>query len=487
MVPKQPNILFILTDDHAAHAISAYGSLINRTPQIDRIAERGVRFENCFCTNAICTPARASILTGTFNHVNHVTTLTTHLDNRLPTFPGQLRKAGYQTAVYGKWHLGEEVGTLPNPGHFDDWAVFPGQGLYHNPDFIFPTADGGEIRSVTGYATDLVTDMALDFLERRDQTKPFCLLTWHKAPHRPWEPDEKHLPLFVGEEIPEPSTLMDDYSGRSPFAAAAHMRIGLDMNPSDVKCALNKNLPEEELRRWAYQRYIKDYLRVVASVDENVGRLLDTLESSGLAEDTIVIYSSDQGFFLGDHGWYDKRFMYEESLRMPLLVSYPKELTAGQVVEGIVTNVDIAPTLLRLCGCEDMPEMQGRDFTPLMVGKEPEDWPQSMYYRYWMNGSNHNVAAHYGIRTHTHKLIYFYNEGLDQPGSDGGLCGRIAADTHTLHGMQPAWELYDLINDPHELQNIYEDSGNGELVKELKRQLRNWQARIGDQAVQEVG
>ena len=483
MPPARPNILFILSDDHAAHAISAYGSRINHTPNIDRIAQRGMRFDNCFCTNAICTPARASILTGTHNHVNGVTTLETDLDNSIPTFAGQLKAHGYQTAIFGKWHLGEGKQHQPNPDHFDEWAVFPGQGLYHNPEVIFPD---GEKRSVPGYATDLITDFSLDFIEKRDSERPFCLFTWHKAPHRPWEPDEKHLSMFIGKNIPEPETLYDDYANRSAFAEAAHMRVGLDMNDSDLKAKPNKNLSEDELRRWAYQRYIKDYLRVVASVDDNVGRQLNDLEERGLLQNTIVIYSSDQGFFLGDHGWYDKRFMYEESLRMPFLISYPNVIAEGMTNDQIVTNVDFAPTLLSLCGASVPEEMQGKDFSPLLEGKRPDDWQQSMYYRYWMNGSNHNVAAHYGIRTHRYKLIYFYNDGLGQKGSDGGLCGRIQASEHTLYGMKPAWELFDLEKDPHELTNRYDDPNYVTVIEELKTELHAWQSRIGDHPVDEI-
>jgi arylsulfatase A-like enzyme len=488
--PRRPNLVFILCDDHAAHAISAYGSRINRTPHIDRIAARGFRFDHCYCTNSICTPSRASILTGTHNHTNGVTTLRTPLPNTQPTFPGLLRQAGYQTAIYGKWHLGEGPAHQPHPDHFDDWAIVPGQGLYHNPKFIFPGRDGSpsSTRTVPGYATDLITDFALDFLDRRDPDRPFCLLVHHKAPHRPWEPDDKHAGLYADEHIPEPPTLHDDYANRSPYAAAAHMRVGLDQNSHDLKCAINKDLPERELRSWAYQRYIKDYLRVVASIDDNTGRLLDHLQQSGQLDNTLVIYTSDQGFFLGDHGWYDKRFMYEDSLKMPFLLSLPARFPVSQKpVSPIVTNVDFAPTLLALCEVPVPAHMQGRDFSPLLRGETPPDWQTSMYYRYWMNGSTHNVAAHYGIRTHRHKLIYFYNDGLNQFGSDGGLDGRVQTDAHTLHGMPPAWELFDLDRDPCELVNVYSNPDYAEVVATLKAELRAWQTRIGDTPVAELG
>ena len=473
----RPNIVFIMSDDHASHAMSCYGSRINTTPNLDRIANEGMRLDNCFCTNGICTPSRAAILTGTYNHVNKVTTLATHLDNRMTTFPGLLRESGYQTAVFGKWHLG--MGPDHCPRDFDDWAVLPGQGLYHNPDFIFKDNDGGETRTVTGYVTDLITDFSLDWLKQRDPDKPFCLLYHHKAPHRSWEPDEKHAHMYLNEVIPEPETLYDDYSERAAAAKAATMRIGLDMNTQDIKRAINKKLPEMELRKWAYQHYIKDYLRVVASIDDNVGRVLDYLDEAGLSENTIVVYTSDQGFFLGDHGWYDKRFMYEESLRMPFVVRYPREIQAGSVSEDIVTNVDFAPLFLELAGV-DIPEaFQGRSFRRVLHGEAPLDWPEAMYYRYWMHAAHHNVAAHYGIRTKRYKLIYYYFDGCGQEGAIGatGSDARLAA----IHNREPEWELFDLEADPYELRNVYGKSEYADVVSELTERLHRLQAAIKDE------
>lgn len=456
MSRHRPNIIFIMTDDHAAHAMSCYGSRINRTPNLDRIADGGMRFDNCFCTNSICTPSRAAILSGTYNHVNGVTTLATKMNNRLATFPKLLRETGYQTAIFGKWHLG--TGPEHCPTGFDDWAVLPGQGLYHNPDFIFKGPGGGSRRTVKGYVTDIITDMCLEWLGKRDAERPFCLLYHHKAPHRSWEPDEKHAHLYLNEEIPEPETLFDDYGGgRAAASAAATMRVGVHMEREDVKSTINYGLPEMELRRWAYQRYIKDYLRVIASVDDNVGRLLDYLDQQGLAEDTIVIYTSDQGFFLGDHGWYDKRFMYEESLRMPFLFRYPREVRPGGSTEDILTNVDFAPTLLELSGVPVPGEFQGRSFLPLLREETPPDWQKAMYYRYWMNRAHHNVAAHYGVRTKRYKLIYYYYEGLGVPGTEQPI---ITPGTDTpvdVLGREPEWELFDLEKDPHELVNVYSD------------------------------
>ncbi len=469
MSKKPTNIIFIMSDDHASHAMSCYpvrdGSRINRTPNLDRIADGGMRFDNCFCTNSICTPSRAAILTGTYNHINQVTTLDTPMDNSLLTFPKILQENGFQTAIFGKWHLG--TGPSHCPTGFDDWAVLPGQGAYHNPEFIFPGPDGGTRRTVPGYATDIITDMCLDWLDKRDSERPFLLLCHHKAPHRPWYPDEKHAHLFLNEDVPEPDTLLDDYANRSSAARAAEMRVGVHMNSEDLKCEMPKNLSEDEMRKWAYQRYIKDYLRVVASIDDNVGRLLDYLDERHLSENTLVIYTSDQGFFLGDHGWYDKRFMYEQSLRMPFIMRCPSEIKPGSVNQDIVLNVDFAPLFLDLAGIPAPDEFQGRSFRPLLNGDTPDDWQQALYYRYWMHKAHHNVYAHYGIRTKKHKLIYYYSDALGQPG---------AID----ESYEPEWELFDLESDPYELNNIYSDPGSQSLIRELKDQLHSLQAQVRD-------
>ena len=462
---RQPNILFIMSDDHASHAMSCYGSRINTTPNLDRIADKGMRFDNCFCTNSICTPSRATILTGAYNHINGVTTLATPMDNRLQTFPKLLQGAGYRTAVFGKWHLGE--GPAHCPTGFDDWAVVPGQGFYHNPQFYFKGPDGGDLRTVKGYATDIITDLCLDWLDRRDRERPFCLLYHHKAPHRPWYSDEKHAGLYLNETIPEPDTLQDDYRNRAQAAALAEMRVGVHMTRTDLKCEMPVDLPENELRSWAYQRYIKDYLRVVASIDDNVGRVLDYLDDEGLADDTLVIYTSDQGFFLGDHGWYDKRFMYEESLRMPFILRYPREVKAGSVNRDIVLNADFAPLFLDLAGVPVPPEMQGRSFHPQLQGHTPPDWREGMYYRYWMHAGEHHVHAHYGIRTHGYKLICYYSDPCGQPGA--------VEDPHAVE-----WELFDLQDDPCEMCNVYGDPAYAGVVRELTDELYRLQAEVGD-------
>jgi len=462
MKDARPNILFIMSDDHAAHAMSCYGSRINSTPNLDRLAEGGVRFDNCFCTNSICGPSRAAILTGTYNHVNGMTTLATTLDNRLLTFPKLLRASGYQTAIVGKWHVGH--GPEHDPTGFDFWRVLPGQGLYHDPEMI--DADGKRVYK--GYVTDIITDVSLDWLKQRDRERPFCLLCHHKAPHRRWEPDEKHANMYDGVDIPEPETFDDDYSNRASAAAAALMRVDRDLNERDLKQPVPEGLTWEQERSWKYQRYIKDYLRVVASIDDNVGRLLDYLDEEGLAENTLVVYTSDQGFFLGDHGWYDKRFMYEESLRMPFVARFPAEAAPGSVNRDIILNVDFAPLFLDLAGVDKPDEFQGASFRPLLRGETPADWQDSLYYRYWMHKAHHNVYAHYGVRTLRYKLIYYYSDALGQAGA--------VDETH-----EPEWELFDLEKDPCELNNVYHDPAYADVVTELTDELHRLQERVGDE------
>lgn len=466
MAAKQPNILFIMSDDHASHAMGCYGSRLNQTPHLDRIAEGGMRFDNCFCTNSICTPSRATILTGTYSHVNGCTTLATPIDNRLLTFPKLLQTVGYRTAIFGKWHLGTEPQNCPTG--FDSWAVLPGQGLYHDPLFIEKASGGRRQRNVPGYATEIITDLCIDWLRRRDKSRPFCLLCHHKAPHRPWRPDEKHARMYEQTEIPVPETFDDDYANRACAAAAATMRIGLDMTPEDLKKPVPEGLSRNEQKLWKYQQYIKDYLRCVASIDDNVGRLLDELDGQKLTDETMVIYTSDQGMFLGDHGWYDKRFMYEESLRMPFIIRYPLEIKAGTVNKEMIVNADFAPTFLDFAGIDIPDEFQGRSFRSLLQGTTPQDWQQSMYYRYWMHLAHHHVYAHYGVRTHRYKLIYYYADWLGQPGSIDDP-------------RPPEWELFDLEKDPYELNNVYSIPAYAHVVTDLKDELHSLQTRLGDQ------
>lgn len=469
---QRPNILFIMSDDHAAHAISAYGSVINQTPHIDRIAQNGVRLDNCFCTNSICTPSRATILTGQYGHKSGVKTLADTLDNSRPVqLQKQLKEAGYKTAIFGKWHLGHGAqpdGTIATPAGFDDWQTLPGQGLYFDPVFHTPR---GDIK-YTGYVSEIITDISLDWLSKWNTERkagddaPFFACVHHKAPHREWEPGPKYQHLYEDVEIPVPDTFNDDYEGR-PAAEMAYMRVERDLNHKDLKEQPPLGLSAKELKHWKYQRYIKDYLRCVASVDESVGQLLDWLEENGQLENTIVIYTSDQGFFLGDHGWYDKRFIYEESLRMPFVMSYPAELKAGEARTEMLTNTDFAPTLLDYAGAPIPNAMQGESAREMLKGEAPDDWQTSLYYRYWMHLNHHNVVAHYGVRTQRYKLIYFYGMGL-------GVAG--ASEVRT----EPYWEFYDLETDEDELHNVYGNSNYADVQAELHAELDRLMAKFGD-------
>ncbi len=498
---KQPNIVFIMADDHAARAISCYGGGINQTPHLDRLAEEGMRFDHCYVTNSICTPSRAAILTGTYNHVNSVTTLDTPINNRQPNVAKHLRTGGYQTAIIGKWHLGE--GKDHAPTGFDFWSVLPGQGDYFDPTMI----EMGEQIEVPGYATDVITDKSLEWLEQRDPAKPFFLMCHHKAPHREWEPHPKNRKLYQ-DDIKVPETFDDDYKNRAKAAAEAKMRIKDDMtyadlglvqpeggsevgaratansarrkipNPEDVSGLrlIDKDTGEvftfssnEQLSHFKYQRYLKRYLRTIASIDESVGRVLDYLDENNLTSNTVVVYTSDQGFFLGEHGWFDKRFMYEESFQMPFLIRYPEEIDQGKVCKNVICNVDFAATFLDLAGLTVPNYMQGNNFRPLLNGTTPDNWPDVAYHRYWMHRDrDHNAYSHYGIRNRRYKLIYWYNEGYDLPGTNHG-------------GEDREWELFDCEKDPLELFNVYTDSGYRDVVIEMTAQLDKKMAEIGDE------
>lgn len=459
MQRRQPNIIYIMADDHASHAISAYGSRINKTPNIDRIAREGVRLTNCFCTNSICTPSRAAILTGQYSHRNGVYTLNDRLDPDRDHVAKQLQKAGYQTAMVGKWHLASD------PTGFDYWNILPGQGLYYDPVFI----EKGNKKTIPGYCTDIIGDLSLGWLRNRDKSKPFFLMSHHKAPHRAWQPGPKYKDMLADAKVPEPDNLYEHYENRPTSVVAMKMKVGEDMTPTDVKQPLPPDKKGDDLRRWAYQLYIKDYLRCVQSVDDNVGRILQFLDDEGLAKDTIIIYTSDQGFFLGDHGWFDKRMMYEESLRMPFVMRYPSAIRPGGVNNDITLNIDFAPTFLDYAGVKAPAEMQGASFRPNVEGHTPKGWRKSMYYRYWMhNSSDHHVPGHYGIRTDRYKLIYYYGKPL-------GMKGAQPPDT------EPAWELFDLKNDPREMKNLFEDPKYQKVVKELQSELQRLQREAGDQ------
>lgn len=485
LVAKQPNILFIFTDDHAVQSIGAYGSKINETPNIDRIAREGAVFRNSFCANSICGPSRACILTGKHSHVNGFLRNGNQFDGSQTTFPKLMQGAGYQTAVIGKWHL------RTDPTGFDYWEVLPGQGSYYNPDLI--QMDGNRKR-YTGYCTDIVTDLAVEWLKSgRDQDKPFVLMCQHKAPHRNWAPAARHFKMFE-QDVPEPETLFDDYEGRTALlkenemSIRSHFHWGHDMKfhgsnqfpdyfasratngeyrrmNEEQKAAWDAHyepenqafiakmrageLTDKEVIQWKYQRYIKDYLRCIAAVDESVGRLLDYLDESKLSNDTIVIYSSDQGFYLGEHGWYDKRWMYEESLKMPFIVRWPNVIPAGVESRALIQNIDYGPTFLEAAGAEVPDEMQGRSLVPVFKNEcnATSDWRDAIYYAYYENAAVHAVPLHDGVRTDRYKLIYFPRGGQ--------------------------WQLMDLERDPNELQSFHDDPAYAKVLAGLKKRYHD--------------
>lgn len=486
---SRPNILFLFSDDHASHAIGAYGSQINRTPNLDRIAASGALFRNNFCGNALCGPSRATILTGKHSHANGFMRNGNVFDGAQTTFVRLLHDVGYQTAIVGKWHLGSD------PQGFDWWCVLPGQGQYYNPDFL--RADG-KLR-IEGHVTNITTDLALQWLAQRDGARPFVLMCQYKAPHRNWMPAPEEFGLYRDGDVPEPATLFDDYAGRGPAAVtemevANHLWLHYDLlvAPTEQEAEhlagedrawpiLRKRMTEaqraawdaayagddaayraqpptgKERVRWQYQRYIKNYLRCVAGVDRNVGRLLDWLDDNPeVKANTVVVYSSDQGFFLGDHGWYDKRWIYEESLRMPLLVAWPGHTAPGREVTALTQNIDFAPTFLELA-CVAVPaEMQGRSLVPLLAGETPADWRDAVYYHYYESQATHNVAAHCGLRTSRYKLAHFYEPQWQR------------------------WELYDLASDPHELHDLAGDPAFAKVLVGLQQRLVELRAQYGD-------
>ncbi|CEF71861.1 unnamed protein product [Fusarium graminearum] len=511
MPSSPPNIVFIMADDHAAKSISCYGAGINSTPNLDRIANEGMRFDHCYVTNSICTPSRAAILCGTHNHVNGVMTLDSKINKRLPNVAKQLKSgpAAYQTAMVGKWHLGE--GEDHEPTGFDYWSVVPGQGEYWDPQFIEPS---GTTR-VPGYATDIITDKCIDWMEKRDKSRPFFLMCHHKAPHRSWEYDQKHKDLYK-DPVRLPDTFTDDYKNRANAAKVAKMKVAEDLTYTDLGIVQpegprsqtgekmidvwwwnDRKIPapddvtglrlicketaqvftfktKQELAEWKFQRYMQRYLRTIQSIDDNVGRMLDWLDKEGLAEDTIVVYTSDQGFFLGEHGWFDKRFMYEESFQMPFMIRYPREITPKSVCGDIICNVDFAPTFLDFANTRIPTYMQGVSFRSLVQGKTPSDWQQVAYHRYWMHRDViHEAYAHYGVRDQRYKLIYWYNEGFGLEGTREG-------------GQEREWELFDCQEDPLELFNCYKDPEYVDVVRRMTQMLEDKMAEIGDEPVHKL-
>lgn len=487
---KRPNIIFIMTDDHSYQTISAYDGRFIHTPNIDRIANEGFIFQNSFVSNSISAPSRAVMLTGKFSHMNGLTDNAIRFDSSQVTYPKLLQQAGYQTALIGKWHL------KSNPTGFNYWSILPDQGVYYNPDFI---GMNGETERKEGYVTNLITDFSIDWLKNRDRSKPFCLLVHHKAVHREWSPDTTHLHLFSRETFAVPSTFFDNYEGRmaaqqqemsisrnmdlvydlkladsgnriqSPLSGWLREGLLSRMNQTQLKAWNKHYLPiaEEFLKRklsgdslsvWKYQHYMQDYLRCVKSVDDNIGRLLNYLDESGLSDNTIIIYCSDQGFYMGEHGWFDKRFMYEQSLRTPLLIRLPGSNRQKGSITGMVQNIDYAPTILDYAGVEIPAEMQGMSLRPLLEGSKPLLWRDAIYYHYYEYPGIHAVKRHYGIRTSKYKLIHFYND-ID------------------------CWELYDLENDPDEIHNLINDKNYSQLTDELKRQLKQLQTRYKDGSI----
>jgi arylsulfatase A-like enzyme len=487
-VAKRPNIIYIMTDDHGYQAISAYNGALNQTPNIDRIADEGVLFNRGFVTNSICAPSRAVMLTGKFSHINGHIDNTMVFDGSQETFPKLLQKAGYETAMIGKWHLESD------PTGFDYWNILPNQGDYYNPDFI----EMGKKSRVEGYVTNLITDFSLNWLKNRDTEKPFCLLLHHKAPHRCWMPDTAYLDMYNDVKFPLPDNFYDEYEGREAAASQRmHMKNFCPVNDlkmydkegeiqgplrkyfknqidrlnPDQRAAWDKayqkeidyykkaHLEGKELLEWNYQRYLEDYLRCIASVDDNIGRVLDYLDESGLAENTLVVYTSDQGFYLGEHGWFDKRFMYEESFRTPLMMRLPSILKKGKI-DQLVQNIDFAPTFLDLAGVEIPEAIQGESLVPLLKG-ETENWRKAIYYHYYEYPGPHSVKRHYGIRTDRYKLIHFYND-INQ------------------------WELYDLQEDPGEVNNLYGQKGYEEITQSLFNQLIQLQIQYNDTTAVDV-
>jgi len=487
-----PNIIFIMTDDHAYQALSAYDSTLISTPNLDELASEGQLFNRAYVTNSISAPSRATILTGKFGHKNGVINNLAAFDTAQQTYPKILQKTGYQTAMIGKWHLKSK------PTGFDYWRVLKGQGFYYHPEFRTPD---GMVKK-QGYTTDVITDMAISWLdEKRDSTKPFMMMYQHKAPHREWKPAMRHLRFKKDEAIPEPATLFDDYENRGTAAKEAEMLISKHMaltsdnkiRPEIVrelgyeefydwyyrvyKDQYNRMTPEEQqkwdevygpinrefkrkhlqgkaLTKWKYQRYMEDYLASVKAVDENVGRLMDYLDEEGLADNTLVIYTSDQGFFLGEHGWFDKRFMYEESFRTPLIIRWPGHIKPGSVSNDLVQNLDFAETMLDAAGATIPKDMQGRSLLPLFKGNN-KNWRDALYYHYYAYPGIHAVKRHYGICTDRYKLIHFYHD-IDE------------------------WELYDLKNDPKEMNNVIDDSAYTGIKKRLKNDLDSIMHYYGD-------
>lgn len=470
---SRPNMVFIFADDLTCQALSTYGDQrkLLPTPHLDRIAKEGIRFDRCLVTNSICGPSRATILTGKYSHLNGFYNNTnSRFDGRQQTFPKLLQAAGYATALIGKWHL------VTHPTGFDEWHILPGQGQYYNP----PAIHNGRKTQHTGYVTDIITDLSISWLKQRDPSKPFLLMTQHKAPHREWAPAIRHLGWDHDRSHPEPDTLFDDFAGRSRAIRDHDMGLASTFTDLDAKLKTPRgldgealqawnayyeprnrafrqaNLAGKELVRWRYNRYMHDYLACVKAVDENVGRLLAFLDVAGLARDTVVVFSSDQGFFLGEHGWFDKRWIFEESLRTPLLMRWPGIIRPGQANANIVSLLDVAPTFLDMANLPVPADMQGRSLLPLCRGQVPADWRKSLYYHYYEFPEPHRVRPHYGVITDRYKLVHYYKPDVDD------------------------WELLDRQADPREVRNYLNDPAYADTLRELRSELDRLRKEVRD-------
>lgn len=488
---ERPNILFIMSDDHACNAISAYGGRLAKvapTPNIDRIGQEGVRLDNCFVTNSICTPSRAVILSGQHSHINSVRTLNDAFPgpgDGTPNVAEILRNNGYQTSLFGKWHL------RSRPWGFDYWKVGPGQGFYYDPVFLTSEDEteyshrNRKLPRTKGYYTDLVTDYALDWLKERESDRPFFMMLHHKAPHGKWEPAPRHKDYLKDVEIPEPASLWEDFSHRSDATRTLGTSITSRLAPKrtmveDVQkpewpagSIDLSGLTEKQKGKAAYQKYLHDYLGCVKAVDENVGRVLDYLDESGLTENTLVIYTADQGMFLGEHDYFDKRWIYEECFRMPFFARLPGRIKAGATNKAqLCSNLDFAQTFLDFAEIKSptaTEKMQGQSLKPVLCGEKIGDWRTSVYYRYWMHLAHHNIPAHYGIRDARYKLAFFYSLPLDASLGKGNF----SAGT-------PGWELYDLQKDPRELNNVYQKVEYRAVADRMKDQLLELKTQYGD-------
>lgn len=486
---KKPNIIFIMSDDHTSQAFGVYGSRLaelDPTPNIDRLAHEGILFENAFCTNSICTPSRACIMTGQYSHVNGVLDLDGSIPPEQQYLPLEMKKLGYETAMIGKWHLVEE------PAAYDYYSVLPVQGMYHNPEFRVRGEKPwpGNLETYQGHSSDVITDLSLDWLEnKRDKSKPFFLMHHYKAPHDMFEFAERYANYLEDVEIPEPASLYDNGNNGSVATRGENDELIHDIGSSvshrntirdmGKHMDIDPSIPDPEYAHLAYQEYLKRYLRCVKGVDDNVGRLFAFLEEEGLMDNTIIIYTGDQGFMLGEHDYFDKRWMYEESQRMPFLVRYPAKITAGTRSDAIVNNVDYGPTMIELAGGTVPDYMQGESFKSILeTGEEPEGWKQDTYYRYWMHMAHqHANPAHFGIRTKDYKLIFFYGIYYKDDGVQTEFEGwGNRYDFRT----PPGWECYDLKKDPKEMNNCYDDPAYAELIDSLKIRLAELRTEIGE-------